>query len=197
MNDDGGQRVVISGTIAAVILVAVVGSIYYWQPESVRKVDTLLDIPRAKILVTEGVERWYTNDSRTFSFRLPDGYLAPEFKTDIEGVWGVHVDNGSGSKLRIIVTPIEIGVPVGAEQIASALDGVEVTNMKERFIATVVRGISFSTNEEEWGGNGIGFWAANNGYLYQMYAAKTDQDLMDFVIANWYFAPPVPGVNVR
>ena len=69
-----------------------------------------------KISLTAGVERWYTNDARTFSFRLPDGFNAPDLKTGepgVEGRYGIllHVCGVRNRALYFADIPYRLAVP--------------------------------------------------------------------------------------
>jgi hypothetical protein len=64
-----------------------------------------------------------------------------------------------------------------------------VYDARDTVIGTVVHGVRFRNNAEEWGGDGVSVWAAYNGYVYQISAARKDEDLLNFVITHWFFAP--------
>lgn len=198
--------VVVAGLVAAGLVVVVVALLF---KSGSGTNDTLLQFriptfttatntpvatsqPQSKITTTSGIERWYTNTTLNFSFRLPDGFSAPDIDTDVAGVYGTKVYNDSGSVLTVLVYPLTEGPSITIEDIRANLPGTVISGVQEGFIGTVVRGISFRTNAEEWGGDGIAFWVAYNGHVYQLSAARKDQDLMDFVVANWFFAPPTP-----
>ncbi|MBU6310864.1 hypothetical protein KGO06_02950 [Patescibacteria group bacterium] len=140
-----------------------------------------------------GMERWYTNKARGYSFRLPEGFSAPEIKTEtpqISGVW-VHRP-GSAEELAIVVYPVTVGTALDEQTVRTALKGSLITQMKESALGSAVRAITFYAKEVETGRETYRLWAAYNGYVYTMEVERPYEDLLRFVAANWYFAPPFP-----
>lgn len=142
------------------------------------------------IRVTPGVERWYTNKGLDFSFRLPDGYSAPEFDTKTPGVVGVVVYKDENVPLVVRVYPIASGTRITPAGLRDHFALVGVRDIEERFIGTVVRGLAFRTSDPDWGGAAIGLWAPFNGRVYEIMTTAENQELFDFILANWFFAPP-------
>ncbi len=195
------SSVIVYGVLAALFVVALV-----WYGVSSRDTATIeaptftlpvasSTAPTSRITTTPGVERWYTNEKLTFSFRLPDGFSAPEIETKVPGEHGVVVYNDAGDRLLVYANPIAEGTELRAEDIAALLPGVRVAEVREGTISTVVRGFWFRTDAKEWEGDGVMFWTAYNGYLYQLQTAGKNNDLLEFIVANWYFAPPAPTVR--
>ena len=144
------------------------------------------------IVATSGVERWYSHTALAFSFQLPDGFNAPEIDTGVKGTYGVWVHNDSGAQLVVFINPIAEGSSISAAGIRDNLPGVTVYDVKDTYIGTVVHAVRFRNNSDEWGGDGVSVWAAYNGYVYQISAARKDEALLDFVTTHWFFAPPQP-----
>jgi hypothetical protein len=144
------------------------------------------------LVTTSGVEHWYSNTALKFSFQLPDGFEAPEIDTGAKGVYGVWVHNDAGAQLVVLINPIAEGSSISAAGIKDNLPGVAVYDVQDTFIGTVVHAVKFRNNSDEWGGDGVSVWAAYNGHVYQISAARKDQDLLNFVITHWFFAPPQP-----
>lgn len=194
----------IAGLATALVMVTLVFFAWRWSDDGTEISTSMLpssafsdSIPLTpasakKITTTDGVERWYTNDALKFSFRLPDGFYAPDINTKVNGVYGVKVYNDASAVLIVLVYPLASGTALTEERVKANLPDVSVIDVKEGFIATVARGLWFRTNAPEWGGDGIAFWVPYNGHLYQIMSARKDQDLMDFVVASWQFAPPRP-----
>jgi hypothetical protein len=195
----GESFVVLTGTLTAAL---VVGLVWYGLSFPAPRGETAAPVPLEvsttsgqRIITTPGVERWYTNEKLNFSFRLPDGFSAPEIKTKIPGEHGVVVYNDAGDRLLVYANPIAEGTELHPEDIAALLPGVRVAKVQEGMISTVVRGYWFKTDAKEWDGDGVMFWTAYNGYLYQLQTAGKNKDLLEFIVANWYFAPPAPTVR--
>jgi hypothetical protein len=146
------------------------------------------------IKATPGIETWYTNKKLHFSFRIPDGFTAPDIKTGSPNVQGVLVENAAGDELIVAVFPLANGPtgPLTVDGIRENAPGQIITNVTQGVIGAVVTGLSFDTDAQAWGGDGVGFWFAYNGYLYELTAYKKDQELLDFVRSTWQFSPPVP-----
>lgn len=146
------------------------------------------------IHTTPGVETWYTNDTLHFSFRLPDGFMAPEAKTNVSGAQAVTVYNTSGDKLLVVAIPItvDIGNTLSAQDIIADTKGQVVTNIRPAIVGTVVTGLAFDTDSKEWGGEGSALWFKFNGYLYEVTTYAKDAPLLDFIRSTWQFSKPVP-----
>ena len=144
---------------------------------------------------TPGVETWYTNDKLHFSFRLPDGFMAPEAKSvNVPGAQAVTVYNTSGDKLLVVAIPItvDIGNTLSAQDIIADTKGQVVTNIRPAIVGTVVTGLAFDTDSKEWGGEGSALWFKFNGYLYEVTTYAKDAPLLDFIRSTWQFSKPVP-----
>ena len=105
---------------------------------------------------------------------------------------GVVVHDGADHRLTVVALPIVEGTKLTAEDIVSNFPGVKVATIREGFIGSVIRGYSFRTDAEEWGGDSEAFWFAYNGYLYQISTFTKDVALLEFVLSSWRFAPPTP-----
>ena len=145
-----------------------------------------------KISLTPGIERWYTNDARTFSFRLPDGFSAPALDTGVPGVEGMMLERSGYEPLVVLLHQVPSLFTLSDQSIRANLPGVTVTTVRDTFLGTVVRALVFRTHSAERG-DGIELWAVNNGKLYRLATSPDNEDLLQFVIENWYFAPPFPS----
>lgn len=188
--------------ILVIALLAIfVGGMFYTASDELTsedKIDTTLlplTIPTSQnaITVTPGIERWYTNPKRVFSFRLPDGFYAPDIETGQPGVYGVRVYNDAGALLTVYAYPIGKGTVLNAETIQANLPDVVVTDIKERVVSSFIPGFEFKTDDAELGGNGLVLWAMYDGYLHEISSSSNNQELFEFVVDNWYFAPPSPS----
>lgn len=141
----------------------------------------------ATLSVTEGVERWYTNDTRTFSFRLPDGFSAPPMDTGVPGVEGMVLQAPGREPLAVLEYRVAPLSQLTVENVKSSLSGRQLTDMKEVIVQSVVRGLAFKTED------GIEVWMIHNGHLYRIITPESNEDLLTFVLLNWYFAPPFPS----
>lgn len=141
----------------------------------------------ATLLVTEGVERWYTNDARTFSFRLPDGFSAPPMETGVPGVEGMVLQAPGREPLAVLEYRVAPVSQLTVENVQSSLSGRQLTDVREVIVQSVVRGLAFKTED------GIEVWMIHNGHLYRIITPESNEDLVTFVLLNWYFAPPFPS----
>lgn len=163
-------------------------------PDSLFKTpDTAVPVvSQKKISLTPGIERWYTNDARTFSFRLPDDFSAPALDTGVPGVEGMMLERPGYEPLVVLVHQVPPLFTLSDQSIRANLPGVTVTTVRDTFLGTVVRALVFRTHSAERG-DGIELWAVNNGKLYRLATSPDNEDLLQFVIENWYFAPPFPS----
>lgn len=143
---------------------------------------------RQKFSVTPGVERFYTNNERTFSFRLPDGFSAPDIQSEEPGVSGVAVHADGGSQLLVLIYRVPTLETLTAESIEVTL-GTKLVGVQEGALGTVVRALRFSVPESDR----VELWAIHTGKLYRLITASENRALLDFVASNWYFAPPMPS----
>lgn len=138
-----------------------------------------------------GVERWYSSKDPQFSFRLPDGYTAPNIDTEVPGVRGVYVSNNAGSELTLYAYPIASGLRVDEKTIRAYLAPQVVSDIRETVLSTVVRGYQFISTDSD-GIETLHVWAAYNGYVYTIQSLVADAPLFAFVTQNLFFAPAVP-----
>ena len=150
--------------------------------------DSLAIPISSRLSVTPGVERWYTNDARSFSFRLPDGFSAPDIYTDEPNVSGVAVRADEKDQLVVLVYQVPLLQTLSEEGIEEIV-GVTLTDTREVLVSTVVRALQFRTDD------GYEVWTIHNGRLYRILTSAENKDLLDFILASWYFAPPVPSVR--
>lgn len=186
------------GFVVALMIVA--GAFFFF---STRSTNVLLEdygIPTGAVLktqqsnkieITDGVERWYTNDTRTFSFRLPDGFSAPELDIADPGVEGMMLHMDGYEPLVVLVHQVPPLFALSDQSIRANLPGITVTGVRETFLGTVTKALVFRTYSAEQE-EGIELWAINNGKLYRLATSPENEDLLKFVTENWYFAPPFP-----
>lgn len=158
------------------------------------EVTNATKVVSGRIKTTQGVERWYTHEAPRFSFRLPDGFSAPDIDTGTKGVSGVQVSNDTGVELVVYVYPIGSGSQMDLRTIKSYLAGQVISGLEETVLGTAVRGYRFYTTDAE--GRMVHLWAAYNGYVYTIQSRVEDEDLFSFITQNWFFAPPTPS-NTR
>lgn len=181
-------------TLGLAAAALIVGVIYFFAQggELETPLNPLFVIPTSTpqstsgLTTTPGVERFYTNDARTFSFRLPDGFNAPEFDTEMQGVTGMMLEKEGREPLLVLDYRVAPMSQLTVATVRESLPGTTLTNAREIIVQSVVRGLLFETE------NGLEVWMIHNGHLYRLLTPKTNQDLLDFVISNWYFAPPTP-----
>lgn len=186
---------VLWGLIAAAVIV--LGVFFFTTSERTpsNTADTFVipsaEVQKQKISVTDGVERFYTNDARTFSFRLPDGFSAPSLDTGDAGVEGMMLEREGYEPLVVLVHQVPPLFTLSAESVRANLLGVTVTTVRDAFLGTVVKALVFRTHSAERG-EGIELWAVHTNKLYRLATSPENEDLLKFVIENWYFAPPFP-----
>ncbi len=201
------QRVVISGTIAALII-AVPLVYFLFQPRTITaplwnmasSTDTARDaysfIPSSDsslVRFTKGMEAWYVNEKLHFSFRIPDGFSAPDGALKGSSGQVVILSNNKGDDLLILALPITNGAnQILTEQIVrDNAPGQNLSGFRESSLKEGTRGLSFRTDSSEWGGDGIAFWFTHDGYLYELTTYGKDAELLDLVMQTWRFSVPV------
>ena len=146
------------------------------------------------IHTTPGVESWYTNAALHFSFRLPDGFMAPDAKSvNVAGAHAAIVYNKAGDELLVVAVPQSVvtGGGLSLNDIRNDSPGEVIGNATTTSI-TGIPAIEFATNAKEWGGNGIGLWFLRDGYRYELMTYRKDAALLEYIRETWQFAPPAP-----
>jgi hypothetical protein len=194
------EKIPVAITGGSVVFLIVVGCLlflWYGKPyQALPSLSASTTPPVAAPLIrtTPGVETWYTNDTLHFSFRLPDGFMAPEAKSvNVSGAQAVTVYNKDGDTLLVVAIPLASAAGALTEdEIHANTPGQTITNVEQGAVGALVTGFSFDTDDKEWGGDGVGFWFAYNGYLYEITTYAKDAPLLDFIRSTWQFSPPVP-----
>lgn len=146
-----------------------------------------------KISVTPGVERWYTNPELNFSFKLPDGFSAPDIRTDQAGVHGVLVRNNEGQILTVYAYPVAAGTVLSAKSVYEYFPKARPVSVMGKDISVFVSGFEFEIDDARWGGEGIAFLTIYNGYRFEIATSLVNQEMFNFIINSWRFAPPTPS----
>lgn len=194
------ERSPVAIAMGTAVLVATLG-FFVWKTSS-QPVSTVSSAPpiisgesTPLVHTTPGIESWYTNDQFHFSFRLPDGFLAPEAKSvNVEGAQAVIVHNSSDDELFVLVLPFhnKVGDMVTAEDIRANSVGEHITNVQLGTIAGSLPGLSFATDSTQWGGDGVAFWFIHGNYLFELSTFRKDEPLLNYIRKTWQFAPPTP-----
>jgi hypothetical protein len=136
---------------------------------------------------TDGVEAWYTNDAPPFSFRLPDGFTAPN--GPVEGGKEIFVKNDAGVVLRVLALAIATGKdnPLTEDIVRANVGDAAVSDFRPAMLADGVGGLAFSTADAAWDGDGVAFWFIHDGYLYELSTARKDADLLSLLMQTLTF----------
>jgi hypothetical protein len=205
MEEKNGDKIILAGTVAALVVCVVVSVGIFFKPKA-----PLWDFPATKqeaekayaytpnpdsqiIKFTEGVNAWYVNEKLGFSFRLPDGFSAPDGKLQGSETHVVHVSNGKGNELSVVARKITAGAdtPLSVEIIRTQVVDENLSNFSEGILPDGTSGFIFETDSAEWGGQGLTFWFTKKGYVFTLTTAKKDAELLDLVMKTWNFGRPV------
>ncbi|MBX9765602.1 hypothetical protein K2X83_03100 [Patescibacteria group bacterium] len=201
-----GDKVVLAGTLGAFLICALILVGFLFKPTY-----PLWDFPTSEeeaekaygynpntdsqlIKFTEGVNAWYVNEKLGFSFRLPDGFSAPDGKLQGADTHVVQLTNGKGNDLSIVARKIVAGTD---EQLSEEIIRTQVARESLSAFQTAslldgTGGYLFETDSVEWGGEGIAFWFTKDGYLFTLTTTKKDGELLDLVMKTWNFGRPIP-----
>ncbi len=155
---------------------------------------SVFSIPGHELVLTttSGIESWYTNETLKFSFRLPDGFLAPEADPGAPGAHAVVVHDDADHRLTVVALPVKGITTLTEEDIKANMPGAIIMSVREGYIGTLVRGLYFSAqtgaDREQ-----TAFWFLYDGYVYELSTATEDAVLLDFIVSTWRFAPPTPS----
>lgn len=146
------------------------------------------------IRFTPGVESWYVHEDLKFSFRLPEGFTAPDGKLKDSNAWLVVLSNASGNELHIAVEPVSADIPETiSETFIRSQEGGEQAFGFEAVALPKTVGISFKTKSDA--GEVLHTWFVRDGYMYMLSTRQQDAELMDLVLGTWRFALPVPPLG--
>ena len=173
------------------VLIALLGTSFFLSRPSHPAAEGGTEASSTMLRFTPGVERWYTNETLGFSFRLADGFSAPEPDASVPGGQSVKVYDASGNLLTVTATPSSLlrltpsGLGAGPGEGIKGVRDVSVGN-------TGLGGYAFTTDLPLWGGDGIGVEFLKGGYLYEIYTYHKDEDLINLTLSTFRFSPPTP-----
>jgi hypothetical protein len=150
------------------------------------------------IKFTEGINTWYVNETLRFSFRLPDGFSAPDGKVKDANTYVVELSNGKGNTLHIVALKIKDNASetLSEDIIRQQLLEENPHNFKADSLKEGTKGLYFETNSATEGSEGIAFWFTKDGYLYTFATARKDAELLELVMQTFRFGgavlPPPP-----
>jgi hypothetical protein len=146
------------------------------------------------IKFTPGVNRWYVSEPLHFSFRIPDGFDAPDGKIQGSDAYEVLLSNGRGNELEIEAVHIAQGAdaPLTKEIIQSQIPEEHLSNIKDATLIDGTHAIMFETDSAAWGADGVALWFIKDEYLYTATAEKKDAELLELVAKTLRFGVPVP-----
>lgn len=213
MNNESaeGNKIIIAGAAAAfLVCVIIVLGIFFkpklplWNfsasPEEAEKAYAYTPRSDSTIIkFTEGVNAWYVNEKLGFSFRLPDGFSAPDGKVAGADTHVVELSNGKGNDLHVVALKIKEGADQVLTEKAIRANAPEevLSGFTSGMLPDGTAGYVFETNAEKWAGEGLAFWFTKDGYLFTLSTAKKDEELLDLVMKTWNFgrpvAPPIPA----
>lgn len=204
--ESSGNKIILSGAIAALIICIVISVAIFFKPKaplwnflaSKKEAEKAYaynpNSDSQLIKFTEGVNAWYVNEKLGFSFRLPDGFSAPDGKLQGADTYVVELSNGKGNILHVVALKIKEGADqkLSEEAIRTLSPNEELTNFATGVLPDGTEGFVFETDSTEWGGEGIAFWFTKDGYLFTLTTAKKDGELLDLVMKTWNFGRPIP-----
>ncbi len=149
------------------------------------------------IQFTPGVNRWYVSEPLHFSFRIPDGFDAPDGKIEGSDTYLVQLSNGKGNQLDIQAIRIVQGaeMPISEEIIRANTPDEQLSNIQDATLIDGTRALSFETDSATWGGSGVALWFIKDGYLFMATTEKKDAELLELVTKTLRFGVPVPPVS--
>lgn len=168
------------------------------QEEVTKAYEYTPDLNSTLIKFIEGVNAWYVNETLRFSFRLPDGFSAPDGKVKGTDTHIVELSNGKGNALHIVATKIKEGASavLTEEAIRQQVPEENPHTFKVGFLKEGTEGFYFETDSAAAGGEGVAFWFTKDGYLYTLTTTKKDTELLELVMQTWRFGgavvPPPP-----
>ena len=170
-----------------------------WQSatstEAVRDIYSYVPNPNSTLIrFQEGVQAWYTNERLNFSFRLPEGFTAPDGTLKDSKGQVVTLSNGSGDDLLLLALPITSGADrkLTEDLVKENSPNQNLSDFRERTLKDGTRGLEFRTDSNDWNGSGIAFWFIKDGYLYELTTYEKDAELLELVVGTLHFAKPVP-----
>lgn len=139
---------------------------------------------------TDGVEAWYVNEDLKFSFRIPDGFIAPDGKLKDSGAAVVRLSNGAGYELDI--TASKIGArpeDITEENLRAEFPEETLMNFSKVVLPDGTEGLAFERGTEE--NREVQARFIKDDYLYILAADKKSAELMELVVGTWRFGVPV------
>ncbi|MBY0538803.1 hypothetical protein K2P56_00015 [Patescibacteria group bacterium] len=205
MRQESGTKVLIAGAVSAVLIIGFIAFFAFqktqplWSlpasPEESEKAYSYAPNPNSSIIkFTEGVHSWYVNERLGFSFRLPDGFKAPDGKVSGSDTHVVELSNGKGNDLHVVVLKIKAGADqtLSEEAVRANTPEEALSNFRSGVLPDGTSGFVFETDSEKWNGAGVAFWFSKGGYLFTLSTAKKDMELLDMVMETWNFGRPIP-----
>lgn len=196
------QAILAALAVAVVIFIGVFATHANKQPlwnteaseEEARQAYEYVPNPNSTLVkFTEGVYRWYVHEALQFSFRLPDGFTAPDGKLVGEETYVVLVSNGKGADVEVVATRITTGAdtPLTEDIVRTQLQGEVADGFKQVSLPDGTTGLQFETDSLKWEGGGVAFWFSKNGYLFTITTNKNSKELLELVLGTWKFGLPV------
>lgn len=144
---------------------------------------------------TDGMRVLYTNDALTFSFRLPDGFIAPEEAVSGGKIQTVSVTNQSGDDLFILAVPITSSGKAGplteADIQANIPKGTSASNFRPGSLKEGTEGLFFTLTSTQIKDPMLAFWFIHSDTLYEITTYQKDEELLALVMQTWHFGSPV------
>lgn len=177
--------------ITIIVSLALSGAFWYFYQSADNQDLTLNSNSQGQTLVT-ALTQTYTDPAQHFSFNYPEGYTVREVPSDgtsrTPALSEVEVLVIEGSSLtagiQIIITPDDTNTDITAEAISEAIPDMKVEN-PQSFPVGANSGLAFQSDNSAFDGASREVWFASNGYLYQISAYASNDQLLAAIFATW------------
>lgn len=143
------------------------------------------------IRFTPGIESWYVNAALGFSFRLPEGFTAPDGELR-SGGYGVLVSDAKGHEMAVRAIPDAAAPPSITQSYieGTATFATPLATVLERALPDDTKVLTFSAGEGE--DARAHAWFTHQGYRYQIEALSGSEELINLTLQSWRFGTPIP-----
>ena len=140
----------------------------------------------------------YSDPDLGFSFGYPAGYTVSSTSDEDAGMKTILIqssDIGTSTDdlkgVEIIVSPFDKEVSaLTVDRIRQDLPDMAINSPQDIIVgsgADVGRGIAFSSDDADFGGNSRNAWFVSNGSLYQVTTYAADEAILRSILESWSF----------
>lgn len=196
----------------SILILVVVVSLYYMKSDSTpfipgAQTDFTLGVTAGSQAVDASGQRvdaqgtpidasQYADSGYHFTFKIPKGYAVTAGKPFDGGdglVKTITIEQKGieGSGVQIVISPFdEPGSAITASRIMADIPGLHVTGATAFHLGSGLQeatGLSFSTDDPNWGGASREVWFEKGGDLYQVSTYAQNAALSDEILSTWVF----------